>query len=317
VAFVRRGSDRRGLGGVAVEVREGDLLDAGSVKTAMAGVDVVFHAGAVHRNYAADAAAIVRPAVEGTRNVLAAAGTRRVVYCSTGATVGFAADVGKPLDESASLAAAKSAYIRGKLEAEKLALDAARGGQDVVVLNPSGVFGPRDYRLTPATRAIVGILQGDPAFLGVCLTDVRDVAHAHVEAAEKGKAGERYLITGEALAPAQVAALFAEVTGIKPPTMRPPGWLMKFLIGRMEKKAAASGGDAPASRDAVDDVGRGHLLYDSGKSRRELGMRYRAARDVLVDTCRWLLHVNALKPNVAAKVRTRLGDRAAPDADWN
>ncbi|HEX9104532.1 MAG TPA: NAD-dependent epimerase/dehydratase family protein [Polyangia bacterium] len=316
IAFVRRGSDRRGLRGVEVELREGDLLDAASVRAAMAGVDVVLHAGAVHRNWAADADAISRPAIEGTRNVLAAAGTRRIVYCSTGATIGFADAVDKPLDESASLATAKSAYIRGKIEAEKLALEAAARGQDVVVLNPSGIFGPRDYRLTPATRAVMGLLQGDPAFIGVCFTDVRDVARAHVAAIDQGRRGERYLVTGDPLAPAQVAALFADVAGIKPPTIRPPTWLLKFLVGRMEKKAAATGGDAPASRDAIDDLGKRHLVYDSGKSRRELGMSYRAARDVLVDACRWLLHVNALAPKVAAKVRAKLGDRAAPDADW-
>ena len=316
IAFVRRGSDRRGLAGVDVEMREGELLDAASVRDAMAGVDVVMHAGAVHRNFAVDAEAIVKPAVEGTRNVLAAAGTRRIVYCSAGATVGFADDVARPLAESASLPTAKSAYVRGKIEAEKLALEAAARGQDVVVLNPSGIFGPHDYRLTPATRALVGLLQGDPAFIGVCLTDVRDVARAHVAAVDKGRRGERYLVTGDALAPAALAALCAEVAGVKPPTLRPPTWLLKFLVGRMEKKAAATGGDAPASRDALDDLGKRHIVYDSGKSRRELGMSYRGAREVLVDACRWLLHVNALAPKTAAKVRNQLGARAAPDADW-
>jgi dihydroflavonol-4-reductase len=317
VAFVRRGSDRRGLAGVEVELREGDLLDAAAVRNAMAGVDVVFHAGAVHRNWAPTPEAITEPAVAGTRNVLAAAGTRRVVYCSTGATIGFADDVAKPLAEGASLATAKSAYVRGKIEAEKVALEAAAKGQDVVVLNPSGIFGPRDYRLTPATRAIIGILSGDPSFIGVCLTDVRDVARAHVAAIEKGRRGERYLVTGDPLAPRALAALFADVAGVKPPTMRPPTWLLKFLVGRMEKKAAAAGDDAPASRDAIDDLGKRHLVYDSGKSRRELGVTYRGARDVLVDACRWLLHVNALKPKVAAKVRAALGDQAKPDADWS
>ncbi|MGZ3427082.1 MAG: NAD-dependent epimerase/dehydratase family protein [Polyangia bacterium] len=320
IAFVRPGSDRRGLAGLSVTTREGDLLDAASVDAAMDGVEIVLHAGAVHRNYSADVDAIVRPAVEGTRNVLDAArkrSVRKVVHVSTGATVGFAADPAKPLDEKAQLHAARSAYIRGKIEAEKLALAAARGGLDVVVLNPSGIFGPRDYRLTPATRALISLLQGDPAFIGVCLTDVRDVARAALAAIERGRRGERYLITGDALAPKDVAALFADVGGVKPPTMRPPGWLLRFLVGRMERKAAASGGDAPASRDALEDLGRGHLVYDASKSRSELGMTYRPAREVLTDAFRWLLHVGALKPKVAAKVRAKLGAGAAPDPDWS
>jgi dihydroflavonol-4-reductase len=273
----------------------------------------------VHRNYSADPDAIVRPAVEGTRHVLAAArkhGVRKVVHLSTGATVGFAPEPAKPLDELTVRTAARSAYIRGKIEAEKLALAAAREGLDVVVLNPSGIFGPRDYRLTPATRALMGLLSGDPAFIGVCLTDVRDVARAHLAAVERGRRGERYLITGDPLAPKALAALFADVGGIKPSTMRPPRFILRFLVGRMERKAAATGGDAPASRDAIDDLDGGHLVYDSKKSRSELGMSYRAARDVLIDAFRWLLHVGALAPEVADKVRAKLAERAAPDADW-
>ena len=193
---------------------------------------------------------------------------------------------------------------------------AGEGGLDVVVVNPSGVFGPRDYRLTPATKALVGLLQGDPAFLGVCVTDVRDVATGHLRAAEKGQSGQRYLLTGDALAPAEVSARFAELGGVKPPTFRPPRFLLSFLAWRMEKKAAAEGTDAGLTRDQLDDVYGRHLVYDAARARTELGVSFRPAAEVLRDAFRWLLFVDALKPAVAAKVRAALGDRAAPDADW-
>lgn len=320
IAFVRPGSDRRALDGVPCEVREGDLLDAASVERAMQGAEAVIHVGAVHRNMTPDPEDIVRPAVEGTRAVLDAAdkhGVRRVVLTSSGATVGFAKDPVKPLDESARQERTESPYIRGKVEQERLALErAARGGPEIVVLNPSGVFGPRDYRLTPATRALVGLLSGDPAFLGVCFTDVRDVARAHVIALEKGRPGERYLITGELATPQQVAALFDEVGGVRPSVFRPPGFLLRFIAGRAEKKAAREGSDPPVTRAALADLDGGHLLYDSARSKSELGMTYRGAKDVLTDSFRWLLFVDALKPKVAAKVRAKLGPAAAPDPDW-
>lgn len=319
VAFVRPGSDRRGLTGLDVELREGDLLDAASVARAMSGIETVLHVGAVHRNFAADPSTIVRPAVEGTRNVLAAArasSVGRVVLTSTGATIGFTQSLQVPLDEQTTIAAPKAAYIRGKLESEALALAAAAAGQDVVVLNPSGVFGPRDYRLTPATRGILGILKGDPAFFGVCLTDVSDVGRAHVLAAERGRRGERYLVVGEGLTPKALSALFAEVTGVRPPTFRPPAFLLRFLAGRMEKAALAAGTDAPVTRDMIADVGKGHLLYDGKKGALELGMTYRPAKKVLRDTVRWLLFMDALPPKVAATVRATLGTDAAPDLDW-
>jgi dihydroflavonol-4-reductase len=321
IGFVRPGSDRRGLTGIDVDLREGDLLDAESVRAAMDGVEAVMHVGAVHRNYCPDPDEIIRPAVDGTRNVLDAARAQsvaRVVYTSTGATVGFAKDPARPLDESSFLERPKAPYIRAKVDAEAVARAAAASpdGPDVVILNPSGIFGPRDHRLTPATRAVVGLLQGDPAFLHLCITDVADVAEAHVRALDRGERGERYLVVGERLTPKELAATVDELGGVKPPAVRPPAFLLKFLIGRMEKKAAREGTDAPASRDAVDDLAGGHLVYDGTKSKEVLGMSYRPARDVLRDTFRWLLHVDALKPKVAAKVRSRLGDAAAPDPDW-
>jgi dihydroflavonol-4-reductase len=317
VAFVREGCDRRGLAGVDVELRTGDLLDADSVRRAMEGVEVVFHVAAVHKNFAANPDDIVRPAVEGTRNVLDAAratGVRRVVYTSTGATVGFTSDPGRALTEDDFLETAESPYTRGKIEAEKVVR--AASDVDVVIVNPSGVFGPRDYRLTPASRAIVGTLQGDPIFLHLCTTDVRDVATAHTLAATQGQKGRRYIATGDVLAPKDTVALFTKLAGVKPSTFTPPRFLANFLAGRMEKKALASGGDAGLTRAIVkDNIGR-HLVYDSSRARTELGATFRPAEQVLRDTFRWLLHLGALAPKTAARVTRALGESSAPDPGW-
>jgi dihydroflavonol-4-reductase len=320
VAMARKGSDRRALSGVQCEVREGDLLDPASVERAAHGVDAVIHLGAIHANAEKSPGEMQRTAIEGTRAVLDAAkkaGARRVVITSTGATVGFSKDPASALDESHHQEKTSNPYIGAKVAQERFALaEGASRGLEVVVVNPSGVFGPGDYRLTPATRALRGLLQGDPTFLHLCVTDVRDVARGHVLALEKGAPGQRYLLTGEVLAPKQVSAVVGETSGIKPPAFRPPNFLLRFLIGRMEKQAIAKGEDPPASLSAMEDLDGGHLVYDSGRSKRELGMSYRPAKDVLTDSWRWLLHVNALKPKVAAKVKAKLGAAAAPDADW-
>jgi len=298
-------------------VRTGDILDAGSVTRAMAGTELVFHVAAAHRNFAVNPDDIVRPAVEGTKNVLEAAraaGVRRVVYASTAATVGLTADPARALTEDDFVETAEAPYMRGKIEAEKAARAAA--DLDVVIVNPSGVFGPRDYRITPASRAIVGALQGDPVFLHLCVTDVRDVASAHVLAATKGQKGRRYIATGDALAPKETAALFAKLGGVKPPTFTPPRFLANFLAGRMEKKAALEGGDAGLTRAMVKDALGRHLVYDSSRARTELGATFRPAEQVLKDTFRWLVFIGALSPKAAAKVNRALGAAAAPDPDW-
>ena len=317
IAFVREKSDRRGLAGLDVEVRTGDLLDAASLARACEGVELLFHVGAVHRNFSANPDDIVRPAVEGTKNAIAAArsaGIRRIVYTSTGATIGFTSDPKRPLTEDDFLETAASPYTRAKIEAEKV----ARACDDVemVILNPSGVFGPRDYRITPATRGVVGLLGGDPAFLHLHLTDVRDVGRAHVLAAQKGKPGRRYIVVGDVVSPEQTRDGFAEIAGVKPATFTPPRFVARFLAGRMEKRAAKSGGDAGLTRAIVEDNLGKHLVYDGTRARSELGMTYRAAHDVLRDAIRWLLFIDALPPKVAKKVRAKMGPTADPDADW-
>lgn len=320
VAFVRRGADLRALADLDVSRVEGDLLDADSLHRACVGVELVFHVASPHRNFAADPDAIVRPAVQGTSNVLdaaRAAGVRRVVVTSSGAAVGFSDDVAKPLDETSMLERAESPYTRAKIEAEAVARKAAEApGLEVVITNPSGVFGPRDYRVTPATAALRGLLQGDPSFLGLCPTDVRDVAAGHLLAAKKGVNGRRYILAGAPVTPAEMAARVAAVGGVKPPTFRPPRFLLRFLAWRAEKKAEAENSDAPITRAQLADVYGRHLVYDAKRARDELGVSFRGAEEVLRDAFRWLLFIDALKPGVAATVRNTLGARAAPDADW-
>lgn len=320
IALARPASPRRALAGLDIEVREGDLLDSPSIARAMEGVELVFHVGAVHRNYSQDETQILRPAVEGTRHVIDSAvraGVRRVVLTSSGATVGFSSDPAAPLDETSALEDARSPYTRAKIQSERLALAAAHERRiEVVSVNPSGVFGPLDYRLTPATRAVVGLLQGDPSFLAVSVTDVRDVARGHILAAEKGTSGERYLLTGDVLDPSQMSTTFGEVGGITPKVMRPPRVLVRFLAWLGERKARSSGEDAAISLAQIDDVWGRHLAYSSKRARTELGATFRPAADVLRDTFRWLLFVGALEAKVAACVREKLGTAAAPDADW-
>ncbi|MBW2460504.1 MAG: NAD-dependent epimerase/dehydratase family protein [Deltaproteobacteria bacterium] len=320
VTLVRPESSPIALEGVDVERRGGDLLDPPSVARAMEGIDTVFHVAAVHRNFAADPRDIVRPAVEGTEVVLGAmkaAGVKKLVHTSTAATVGFPRDPSKPYDEAHTLEGPTNPYIQGKVEAERRVLAAHGAGTvQAVVVNPSGIFGAGDYRITPATRAIIGLLQGDPAFLHLCATAVADVAEGHARALERGTPGERYLLTGDNLAPKELAALFSELGGVKPANFRPPLFLLRFLAGRAEKKALRDGCDAPLTRTALADLDGGHLVYDASKSIRELGMTYRPAREVLKQTFRWLLHRDVLAPKTAARVRGALGDDAVPDAHW-
>lgn len=322
VGFVRPGSDRRGLEGLDIELREGDLLDPDSVSRAMDGVHLVMHVAGVNRAYAVDDREIFDPIFIGTRNVLAAArarGVDRLVYTSSSSTIGFSPDPRRPFDESHTFVGRpRSPLYRGKLEAERLLLETKPGSSpEVVILNPIGILGPHDYRLTPTTRAVLGLLHGYPCFMHMCLTDVRDVARAHVLASQRGRAGQRYLITGDNLAPRQVADLVDKIAGRRPSTIKPPAFVLRFLVRQMERKAAKGQDDPPASSAMMADAAGGFAVYDSSRSRQDLGAEYRPTEQTLRDTFRWALHMNALKPKAAARVRASLGPAAAPDPSWD
>ena len=162
----------------------------------------------------------------------------------------------------------------------------------------------------------MGLLQGDPIFFSVCVTDVRDVGEAHILAARKGISGRRYLATGEAVTPRQTRETFKRRAGITPPTFRPPRFLASFLAGRMERAAARTGTDANLTRAMVAENFDKHLVYDSSRIERELGATFRPAEDTLRDAIRWLLFIGALRPKIANKVRRAMGTAAREEDDW-
>lgn len=309
-ALVRAGSDTRGLRGVEAQIVRGNVLDEASLVAAAAGCTTVFHAAAVYRNWARDPDEILRPAVQGTRNVLSAAakaGVRRVVVTSSNATIGYPRDPEHPLDESSTMTSPKSPYIRAKCESERLAL--ALGpelGVQVVVVNPCGIIGRHDWRLTPTTRAVIGMANGGPAVIATALTDVRDVAAGHLCAADRGRPGERYLLSGDNVTPAAQAAILGRLLGRPVKAMTPPALVFRAIALVQETVARFGGRDADLTRDILDDVAGGCLVYDASKARRELGWTARPAAEALEDAVRWLLFVDALAPRVARRLRATL-----------
>src|SRR5262245_39021026 len=189
--LARPGGDRRALDGCQVEIVEGDLLDVGSLRGAVAGARHVYHAAADYRLWAPDLRVLYRANVDGTRHVLDAAcqaGAERIVYTSTVGAVGIPHD-GRPGDEltPVSLHEMVGAYKASKFLAEQVAHELAARGAPVVIVNPSAPIGPLDVKPTPTGQMVVDFLQGRMVAsldTGLNLVHVRDVARGHVLAAE-------------------------------------------------------------------------------------------------------------------------------------
>jgi len=294
VPFVRVTSSLAGLEGLDVRVRFGDIRDRASLDAAIVGCDVVFHTAAVYRNWAEDAdAEILEPALAGTRNVIeaaAAAGVRRVVHTSSCNTVGFSPDPNQPYTEEHFASGAHVPYVRAKVASERLALELGEQlGVEVVVLNPTGVLGPHDHRITPTTAFVRDVFRGGPVLPGVQnVVHVEDVARAHVLAADRGQPGERYLVGGENVPSAQFIRHVFDLTGKWPSVLRGPRWLFLVIGWGMELMARLRGGE-PALTSAMVRDGHGRsAVFDTSKAREQLGFVARDARTVLEDTLRWL-----------------------------
>jgi dihydroflavonol-4-reductase len=219
---------------VVRELREGsadvrdewvDLGDRGRLRSAIAGCDAVFHLAALY-SYDAPATAHERINIEGTRTILELCrelGVRRLVHTSTCGTCGPVP--GRPATEADAPPAWELGvpYKRTKLEAERLVLAAARDGLDAVVVNPTTPVGDGDGAPTPTGRMIEGVATGRyRAFVDTSLNlvDVRDVAHGHLLAHERGRRGERYLLGGVDLSLDEVFTVVAELAGRTPPRIR-------------------------------------------------------------------------------------------------
>ena len=199
----RRAGVTGAIGAVDVEWVRADLNDADSLVAAMRGVDVVFHAAARYIHTARNVRRHVAEARAEMRRVLDAAkqsGVSRLIYTSTLTTIGAAVEPGQPADERAAYVpgSADDAYHELKWAMEQDALHAAPDGVPAVIVCPTMVLGPGDVHLS-ISGPLLEIARGRVPFTvdgGVNVIDVRDVAVAHVAAANRGRVGERYILGG-------------------------------------------------------------------------------------------------------------------------
>jgi dihydroflavonol-4-reductase len=292
--LVRSSSDTRNIDGLKADRATGDLRDPASLDKAMLGCDVVFHVAADYRLWVRDPQEMYRSNVEGTRAILDAArkqGVRRVVYTSSVATMGFTAN-GHLADEDSPVAVEKmiGPYKRSKFQAEQIAVEAGRGGMDVVVVNPTTPVGEQDIKPTPTGRIVVDFLKKKfPAYVdtGLNLVDVRECARGHVAALEKGRSGERYILGGENLTLKQILDKLGAITGLPSPTIRVP-YAVALATGVVDEIVTGRilGREPRATIDAVR-MGRKKMFVSSAKAERELGWEMVPVNDALRRAAKW------------------------------
>ena len=291
--LVRSNSNLKNIQDLKADLFTGDLRDPASLEKGIAGCDVIFHVAADYRLWVRDPDEMYRANVEGTRTILAAArknNVRRVVYTSSVATMGFTANTLADENSPVSLANMIGPYKRSKFMAEQVAIEAARAGQDVVIVNPTTPVGERDIKPTPTGRIVVDFLKKKfPAYVdtGLNLVDVKECARGHIAALEKGRPGERYILGGENLTLKQILDKLAAITGLPSPKIRVP-YIVALATGVVDELVTGRilGREPRATIDAVR-MGRKKMFVSSEKAVRELGWQMVPVDDALRRAAAW------------------------------
>jgi len=291
--LVREGDDLRNLAGLDVELAYGDVRDYHSLQRALDGCDRVFHLAAIYAIWLPKPRLMDDVNVQGSKNVFEACLRRRVekvVHTSSVAALG-AHGREHPADETATfnLAHTKDRYYLSKFRAEQVALDYFRRGLPVVIVNPTNPCGPRDIGPTPNGQLIINVVKGKLLGYvdgGINVSDVTDTAIGHVQAMEKGRPGEKYILGNANLSVKQYFDLIAEIAGVRPPALRIPK-SVAALFGYLYQATAEVTRKPPITTAAWVRIGSHYSFWDSSKAVNELGMPQTPIRQSITSAIDW------------------------------
>ena len=294
VLATRRGSSKLAhLEDLKIEWRKAELGDPAALQHVFTGADAVFHCAAsvsVRKDITPEMKATN---VEGTRNVIEAAVSakvKRLIHTSSIVAIGLSED-GKPCDETARWNyddyGLTNAYAITKYQSERDVL-AAADRLDVVVVNPTYMFGPRDVRpssgkllLDIARRKLPGWTPGINNF-----ADARDVARGMVGAWQRGRRGERYILGGHDLTYRAMMEMAAREAGVAPPRFGVPFPLAR-AIGLWGDFRERRGADPLVNSVQVRYAFTDRLRYSSAKAERELGYTTGPLEHAMRDAYAW------------------------------
>lgn len=289
VALVREAQRATDLVSAGAQLAEGDITDRESMREPMRGVDGVFHIAAWYKVGAKDAKAAERINVEGTRNVLELMQELEIpkgVYTSTVAV--FSDTKGKLVNESYRFNGKHlSEYDRTKWLAHyEVALPMIENGLPLVIVQPGLVYGPGDH--SSVRRSLVQYLQRKlpvvPKGAAYCWAHVEDTARGHIQAMEKGKPGEKYIIAGEKHSFEEALAIAESITGIPAPKRRLSPGTLRFMSKIMQVVGAVIPLPEDYHPETLRVIAGATYLGDNSKAKSELGFDPRPLKEGFKET---------------------------------
>jgi dihydroflavonol-4-reductase len=306
VRALLRTPDPESLRGVDVERVVGDVRDRESLLRAFAGAEIVVHLAA-QISIVGEMGGLVRETnVVGARNAAEAAlvsGARRMVHmCSVHAFEQQPLD--QPLDETRQRVTHGPAYDRSKADGEAEVRAVIARGLDAVIVHPSGIVGPLDFRPSRMGKVFLDLYHRKlPSLIdgGFDWVDVRDVVAGSLAALERGRKNESYLLTGGWRSVGELAAIAEKLTGKKPPRITSPMWLARAGAPLLEGWARLRKEEPLYTSESLLAL-RANRNYLRDKAERELGHRPRPIADSVRDVYRWFAENGRLPPSLLERL---------------
>lgn len=287
------------LHGTGAKIVQANLLDFPSLEKAAEGVDCIVHVAGAMSSSSKDRERLFQINVEGVKNIVKLAEEKkaRLIHISSCVAVGANLSEAEPLltENSENRTIGQNfANYDSKRKGEELVLQAARTGKiSAIVLNPGLIYGAGDVRKSIRKGNIKAAAGKLPFYTsgGVNVIHVDDVVDAVLSALEKGKNGERYLITGDNITIRELLTSISEAAGAKPPASLLPAKLLK-AIAIVHDFLRLKG---ELSRESIFSATAFHW-YDNGKAVRDLGLKPRSYKEAIKDSVEWMMKNHYLEP---------------------
>ncbi|NOZ70470.1 MAG: NAD-dependent epimerase/dehydratase family protein [Chloroflexi bacterium] len=258
-----------------IERISGDLLTLETYQSALAGCDLLFHVAASYTHDPQQLATMTAVNQEGTKIVLSAAvaaGIPHIVHTSTIGTIGQPPDGSLATEASSHPLRQPTAYVRSKLAGEQIAGELAASGAPIVIVHPTAMLGPGDWRPSASGRLVLAFLRGQPlGYLpgGINWCPVIDVAQGMLLAALRGQPGRHYILGhGEGNLQEQDFRQLLSKAGGRPPTLSPSSSL-RTLATRLRKRLRHQ---QSSSTPAPEGTAPERLTCDPSRAIAELDM---------------------------------------------
>lgn len=285
--------DRRALEGLDVETVSADLTDPQSLERAFNGVQTVYHLASSISIRMDNWEHLERVNVGGTRNVIEAClqcGVRKLVYFSS-IHAYRQEPLDQPMDEDRPLLTGEHIppYERSKAAAEMLVRQAAQSGLTTVIIIPTAIIGPYDFRPSYLGQALQLLAKGHiPALVrgGYDWVDVRDVVRGTIQAEQLGESGSRYILSGQWRSLRELARVVSDISGRPAPLLTVPIWLADLFQPVMAGLAHLNGSQPLYTRVMLGAM-RSNRHISHALATRDLGYVPRPFEETLKDTLAW------------------------------